>query len=246
MSIRVLVVEDDLIQQQVLERFLTSHGYCVATAATGMEAVKKIRDEPFDVIILDYAMPGFDGVDAAKWIRREITGFIQPCLIALSADVEGMLSNEAGADGIFDHIEQKPWNPRALIAVLQQLRKDSRLKRFGQVHDEPSRDDQTAVGHASKTCLPDDNDADAPLLQVTTCLKKVRVLILDGDESVLSTFQASLEKANYEVSLATSRAEAIDILKSETFDVVFADYFGNTKFCGTPAAFIRQAIQPGA
>ena len=242
MSIRVLVVEDDLIQQQVLERFLTSQGYCVATAATGMEAVKKLRDDRFDVIILDYAMPGFDGVDAARWIRREITGFIQPCLIALSANIQDMLSNELGAEKIFDHIEQKPWNPRALLSVLQNLRNNSVLKRVEHAHDGGPQADRSVADSSSPVSQED--EADIPLLQVTTCLKKVRVLILDQDESVLSTFQASLEEANYEVSLANSQAEAIDILRTEPFDVVFADYFGTAKFCGSPAAFLRQAVHP--
>ncbi len=241
MSIRVLVVEDDLIQQQVLERFLTSQGYCVATAATGMEAVKKIRDDRFDVIILDYAMPDFDGVDAARWIRREITGFIQPCLIALSANIDDMLSNELGAEKIFDHIEQKPWNPRALLSVLQSSRNSSGLKRTEQAQEGNPQADRPVADCGSPSVPPED-DADMPLLQVTTCQKKVRVLILDRDDSVLSTFQVSLEKANYEVSLANSQAEAIDILRSEPFDVVFADYFGTGKFCGSPAAFLRQAV----
>ena len=217
LSTRILVVEDDLIQQQVLERFLTSHGYEVATAATGLEAIKRIRDDWFDVIILDYAMPGFDGVDAAKWIRREVDGLIRPCLVALSANVRDML-DEVGVTGIFDHVEQKPWNPRALLSVLQGFRNGSRSEG-----------------------PPPGDEADAPLLRVTTCLEKVRVLVVDEEESVLSTFRASLEEVNYEVSLAHGRAEAVRALGAGTFDIVFSDYFGASKFCGSPAAFLRQA-----
>ena len=228
MSTRVLVVEDDLIQQQVLERFLTSHGYHVATAGTGMEAIKRMRDDRFDVIILDYAMPGFDGVDAARWIRRETDGFTRPRLIALSANTQGMLDNEAGADAVFDHIEQKPWNPRTLIGIMRTFEVAHRCG-----NAEQARDD-----------MPGSDDDDRPLLQVTTGTEKVRVLVVDEDESVRSTFRASLEKADYAVCLAGSRAEAIGLLGGATFDIVFADYFGSAKFCGTPSAFLKQANQP--
>ena len=232
MNTRVLVVEDDLIQQQVLERFLTSHGYHVATAGTGMEAIKRMRDDRFDVIILDYAMPGFDGVDAARWIRRETDGFTRPRLIALSANTQGMLDNEAGADAVFDHIEQKPWNPKTLIGIMRTFEVAPRSgPQFGNV--EPAR------GEASGS----DDEDDRPLLRVTTGTEKVRVLIVDEDESVRSTFRASLEKADYTVSLAGSRAEAIGLLAGDTFDIVFADYFGSAKFCGTPSAFLKQADQ---
>lgn len=230
MGTRVLVVEDDLIQQQVLERFLTSHGYHVATAGTGMEAIKRMRDDRFDVIILDYAMPGFDGVDAARWIRRETAGFTRPRLIALSANTRGMLHNEAGADAVFDHIEQKPWNPRTLIGIMRTFEV---AHPFGGV--EPAR------GEAPGSGEDDDRDDDRPLLRVTTGAEKVRVLVVDEDESVRSTFRASLEKADYAVSLAGSRAEAIGLLGDGAFDIVFADYFGSAKFCGTPSAFLRQA-----
>ena len=221
MGTRVLVVEDDLIQQQVLERFLTSHGYHVATAGTGMEAIKRMRDDRFDVIILDYAMPGFDGVDAARWIRREAAGFTRPRLIALSANTRGMLDNEAGADAVFDHIEQKPWNPRTLIGIMRTFED---------------------AGPAARGEAPgSDDDQDRPLLRVTTGAERVRVLVVDEDESVRSTFRESLEKADYAVSLAGSRAEAIGLLDDGAFDIVFADYFGSAKFCGTPSAFLKQA-----
>ena len=243
MSSRILVVEDDLIQQQVLERFLTSHGYYVATAATGLEAIKKVRDDWFDVIILDYAMPGFDGVDAAKWIRREITGFVQPCLIAVSANTQDMLSKELGADEVFDHVEQKPWNPKSLISILRGLTDRSGRNRLERAYAGDPDNDHTTSGGLPTGRLPE-GDGDAPLLRITTCLEKVRVLIVDEEESVLSTFQASLEEANYDVSLASSQAAAVKILGDETFDIVFADYFGATKFCGSPEAFLKHARRP--
>ncbi len=222
-----------------------SHGYYVATAATGLEAIKKIRDDRFDVIILDYAMPGFDGVDAAKWIRREMTGVIQPYLIALSANIQDMLSNELEAETVFDHVQQKPWNPKALITVLQGLQNDRSLAHFKQARDGDPRGGLIPQG-ASPSCALEDDDADAPLLRVTTCLEKVKVLIVDEEESVLSAFRVSLEEANYDVSLAISMAEAIRALENGTFDIVFADYFGTSKFCGSPTAFLKRARQHNA
>ena len=208
-----------------------------------MEAIKKIRDEWFDVIILDYAMPGFDGVDAAKWIKREITGFVQPRLIALSANTQDMLSNEIGADKVFDHVEQKPWNPRSLLSILQASKDEPRRTRLEQPHAAAARNDRAISAVPPPGHPPEDDDE--PLLRVTTCLEKVRVLIVDEEESVLSTFRASLEQANYDVRLANGQAEAVRILGREAFDIVFSDYFGAAKFCGSPAAFLRQAGRPG-
>jgi CheY-like chemotaxis protein len=66
---RVLIADDEPAVLQMLGDLLTFHGYCVATAATGMEALDRIASFPADVIILDILMPGLSGNDTLAALR---------------------------------------------------------------------------------------------------------------------------------------------------------------------------------
>ena len=67
---RVLVVDDDRMTQMLLRRNLTQAGYEVESAGGGEEALAKVRATPFDLVILDFMMPGMDGNEAIERIRK--------------------------------------------------------------------------------------------------------------------------------------------------------------------------------
>jgi CheY-like chemotaxis protein len=68
---RVLIADDEPAVLQMLGDLLTLHGYAVATAATGMEALDRIASFPADVIILDILMPGLSGNDTLAALRAQ-------------------------------------------------------------------------------------------------------------------------------------------------------------------------------
>lgn len=117
---RVLVVEDNRLNQKVIVHFLQRLG-CVATVAcNGQEAVEIAEHKVFDLILMDYQMPVLDGVAAARTIRsREKPGRRTPiiALTAASMPQDRELCEEAGMDGFLG----KPVSFDSLRAVIEGL-----------------------------------------------------------------------------------------------------------------------------
>src|SRR6266699_3779630 len=107
----VLVVEDEPRIAQIVQDYLRHAGFGVLIAADGAGALALARDRLPDLIVLDLGLPGMDGLDVAKQIRRDS----QVPLIMLTARVEEsdrLVGLELGAD---DYIT-KPFSPRELVA----------------------------------------------------------------------------------------------------------------------------------
>jgi DNA-binding response OmpR family regulator len=107
----VLVVEDDPRIAQLVQDYLQHAGFSVLIAGDGAGALALARDRRPDLVVLDLGLPGLDGIEVAKGLRRES----QVPLIMLTARVEEsdrLLGLEVGAD---DYIT-KPFSPRELVA----------------------------------------------------------------------------------------------------------------------------------
>src|SRR6476469_4776622 len=70
-SMRVLVVEDDLGMTRVLQRGLTEEGYVVDACSDGAEAAWRVRELPYDAMVLDVMLPGHDGFEVCRRLRAD-------------------------------------------------------------------------------------------------------------------------------------------------------------------------------
>jgi two-component system, sensor histidine kinase and response regulator len=117
---RVLVVEDNPVNQKVAQRFLERLGCTVRVAANGAEAVESSSRERFDLILMDMQMPVMDGISATRAIRgRENRGARTP-IVALTANVlAGQFQSciDAGMDDVLG----KPLEPARLQDVLDRF-----------------------------------------------------------------------------------------------------------------------------
>ncbi len=99
-SPRILVVEDDLVNQKVLSRMLELRGYTVDVADHGGIALEKLRTEPFDLVLLDMQMPVLDGFETLRRLREDPSFSQLPVVactaLAMSGDRERCL--HAGCD----------------------------------------------------------------------------------------------------------------------------------------------------
>jgi two-component system alkaline phosphatase synthesis response regulator PhoP len=147
---KVLIVEDERGIAMALEDDLTLEGYRVEVIADGAEAVKRARTTTFDVILLDVMLPGKDGFEVCRELRR--SGVRTPILMltARAQEAEKVLGLEAGAD---DYVT-KPFGVRELRARIAALLRRSgsgstpRIVRVGEVEvdfdrGEIRRGDQT-------------------------------------------------------------------------------------------------------
>jgi CheY-like chemotaxis protein len=118
--LRILVAEDNLVNQRVAARLLERLGYRADIVANGLEALRALEMAPYDVVFLDIRMPEMDGVTAAAEIAARTT-FGRPWLIALTADALAEARSrylEAG----FDDYLAKPFHLRDLAQVLLAVR----------------------------------------------------------------------------------------------------------------------------
>ncbi len=111
MARTILVVDDEPNITRLLGMYLTKEGYTVETAADGAAAVAKARATRYALILLDLMLPGMDGLEACRTIRRTSDVPII-MLTARSEDVDKIVGLEVGAD---DYVT-KPFNPRELVA----------------------------------------------------------------------------------------------------------------------------------
>lgn len=117
--LRILLVEDDKINQIVMARMLKEAGHSIAVADNGVHALKIMRDKEFDLVLMDIQMPEMDGIETTKRLRRDekITGkritIIALTAYALQGDRERLIM--AGMD---DYIP-KPVQFRDLLEKIE-------------------------------------------------------------------------------------------------------------------------------
>lgn len=120
-SLSVLLVEDNEINAIVVEAFLERMGHNVFLVATGEEAVDKITEKSFGVVLMDISLPGIDGVEAARRIRNlDNKASNSVPIIAMSAHV---FQNEIAQilDAEMDAFVGKPVAPERLAEAIEQV-----------------------------------------------------------------------------------------------------------------------------
>jgi len=115
---RILVVEDDPVNQQIAREVLQHAGLTVVIANNGKEAVQKVCDAPFDAILMDIQMPEMDGYEATKIIRQQ-PRFKELPIIAMTAHAITEEKEKCLAIGMNGHTA-KPIDVSHLFALLRQ------------------------------------------------------------------------------------------------------------------------------
>jgi DNA-binding response OmpR family regulator len=114
MADRILVVEDEAIVAEVVERFLRREGYETMVASDGRQALSALGDFIPDLIVLDLMLPEIDGLEICRQVRsRGVTPIIM--LTARGEETDKVLGLGLGAD---DYVT-KPFSPRELAARVQ-------------------------------------------------------------------------------------------------------------------------------
>ena len=121
---RILVVDDEMIVCESCKRILEEDGYEVVTALSGIEAFEKMQENPFDIVLTDLKMPGIDGMEVLRTLRKEYPDII---IIMITGYSTVETAVEAMKSGAFDYIP-KPFTPdEVLIVVKKAIEKKSLL-----------------------------------------------------------------------------------------------------------------------
>ncbi|AZN39866.1 response regulator [Paenibacillus albus] len=116
---RVLLVEDNEINQLVVREILHGKNIHVEVAENGAEAVEKVKQQPFDVILMDLQMPVMDGYEAARRIR-DIPYAKHTPIIAMTADAMKGVDKQVIEAGM-DFYVTKPFDPMQVFSILQRF-----------------------------------------------------------------------------------------------------------------------------
>jgi two-component system sensor histidine kinase RpfC len=119
-SLKVLVAEDNRVNQQVIERMLKSAGHAVTLVGDGEQALDALESEAFDVVLMDVNMPVMNGLDAVKLHRFATGGRESPPFIALTADATEETRRQCEEAGIAGYVT-KPVDMEQLLGLIDRL-----------------------------------------------------------------------------------------------------------------------------
>lgn len=132
---RVLVVEDNEMNQEIAEAILSKAGINISTAANGQEGVDRVKAEAWDLVLMDMQMPVMDGIEATEKIRAD-GRFNDLPILAMTANVTQADVQRCGDAGMNDHIG-KPLDIDDLFAKLERwLPPKDELVSYGEAHRE--------------------------------------------------------------------------------------------------------------
>jgi len=200
-GIKALVVDDNATSREIFKDLLGSFSFEVLLAASGEEAITEIenasQEKPFDLVIMDWKMPGMDGIEAANRIKNLPGQKKIPAIILVTAygreeiiqkfekaDLDGFLLKPVNASVLFDAIMQAFGKDLPATSRIAQRRKETDA--FRQI-------------------------------------RGARILLVEDNEINQQVAKEILEGAGLNVTLASNGLEAVEAVKESNYDAVLMD-----------------------
>lgn len=206
--IRVLVIDDNASAREVLQSMLEAFGMRTQTVASGEEGVQALRQasaagDPFELVLLDWLMPGMDGIETARSINSSLADEI-PAILMVTAGSYERLSGLIDSVGL-KHILTKPVSFSALHdSVLEALLARGAISIDSSIQLERP---------AQKTQVEYDFSP----------ISYARVLLVDDVALNRTVARAFLEETGVQVDVAVHGLDAINKIESNHYDLVLMD-----------------------
>ncbi|HEY8108359.1 MAG TPA: GAF domain-containing protein [Gaiellaceae bacterium] len=182
-ALRILLAEDNAMNQKVALRLLEQLGYRAEVANNGLEAIQALEQRPYDVVLMDVQMPELDGLDATRQICERWPKETRPHIIAMTANALPEDREACFAAGMNDYVA-KPIRAEELVAALKRAKP---LANGG--------GDSAAVGFVS---LDDDALKNLRDLGGDEFLGEVVDAFLADAPALIATLRSSLDEQNAE------------------------------------------------
>ncbi len=201
-GIKALVVDDNPTSREIFQKMLESFTFKVTLAASGEEGLneieKSIGERPFDIVVMDWKMPGMDGFVAARRIKQDSRLTRAPVIVLVSAYGREEIMWRAEAAGL-DAFLIKPISPSVMFdTIIQALTKDTSSE-FGPF------------------------DRKDPALRKLKGLEGARVLLVEDNDLNQQVAMEILAGAGMIVSLAANGQEALDAVRANRYDAILMD-----------------------
>jgi len=220
MAETILVVEDEPSLQETLVYNLEKQGYTVVVAGDGQAALESARRLNPDLIILDIMLPGMDGFEVCKILRKEMTVPIL-MLTARDDEIDRVVGLEVGAD---DYLT-KPFSMRELMARVK-----AQLRRTGMLRDEMAKL-KTPAANAPQEVLTFNN------LEINLTRREVLL-----DDQVLA-----VKPQEYDLLLFFAQHKGQMLSREFILERVWGwDYIGDSRTVDVHVRWLRQKIEKDA
>ena len=118
--LRILLAEDNVVNQKLAMRLLQQMGYRADLASNGVEAIESVARQPYDVVLMDVQMPEMDGLEASREITRRWPHRQRPRIVAMTANaMQG--DREACLEAGMDDYLTKPIRIDQLVEALNSV-----------------------------------------------------------------------------------------------------------------------------
>jgi CheY-like chemotaxis protein/anti-sigma regulatory factor (Ser/Thr protein kinase) len=201
-GMKVLVVDDNATARQILQEMLESFSFEVTLAASGEEGLEEIEKaaegKPFELVIMDWKMPGIDGIEASKRIKEHPRLSKIPTIVMVTAYGREEVMQKAEREDLKGFLH-KPVSPSVLFDTIMQA--------LGE--DVPKR--PRAVGEEDR------------LTEGLADIQGARVLLVEDNEINQQVAKEILEGGGLNVALANNGQEALEAVKESEYDAVLMD-----------------------
>ena len=165
--LRILVAEDNIVNQKVALLILGQMGYQADLVTNGLEVLEALLRQPYDVVLMDMQMPEMDGLTATRCIHQEWQKEERPRIIAMTANAMQGDREECLEAGMDAYISK----PIRIEALVQALIESNRRQSFGGQKEEKK---------LKNTIKPTNNLSDVQVLQFQTSNPSLDVLVLQS------------------------------------------------------------------
>ncbi len=211
---RVLIVDDDASLARTTALILARKGYAVTTAVDGPEAIERVKENPFDVILMDIKMPLMDGVETYRRIKRIRT---DSAVIMMTAFAVEELIQEALQEGAYG-ILYKPLDIEKMIALIEKALGGERGAFILLVDDDPAtcttlrsilakKGHQVATAHTGEEAIAVTREAAYDILFVD-----IKLPTINGLETYLAIKEINPEAVA--VMMTAFRQEVADLVEA--------------------------------
>jgi two-component system, sensor histidine kinase and response regulator len=201
-GMKVLVVDDNATSRDILQEMLESFTFEVTVAASGPEGITELEnakeDRPFELVVIDWKMPGMDGIEASKRIKNHEGLSKVPAIVLVTAYGREEIMQQAEEVGLEGFL-LKPVNPSMLF--------DTIIQAFGENVPEISRVVQR-------------HEQEAEALEH---IRGANVLLVEDNEINQQVAKEILEGAGLIVTLAADGQKGVNAVKKNKYDVVLMD-----------------------
>ena len=207
----------DWLLQETLSSAFVLQGFEVETASDGLNALWRIREGGYDLVLCDYRLPEINGLAMARLTRELMNAIARPVLIALTGSSASLMDREAPPESAFDEIVAKPVDLHRLIAIVQRhldARADIMTRRKAEFRK------------FSENCA---DDADPGSTNSQEGRPSPRILVVEDDEMQRSVLKSVLEAYGFTVEVAVDGFQAFRIIRDcifrdRIFDLAVFDY----------------------